>query len=141
MTPAEFTAARKALAMSQAEMAKAMGVTRETICRIERGETIPKVYQLAIDAIWWKWCEILTIPTRKKYRFDFQKCNVQPENTDWQSPLDISNAGAYVPETADTAAQGWTVSGVACELLRLRRAQYEAEMMDLRATKTDSETN
>ena len=50
MTPTEFTAARKALAMSQAEMAKAMGVTRGTICRIERGETVPAVYQLAM---WW----------------------------------------------------------------------------------------
>ena len=50
MTPTEFTAARKALAMSQSALAKAMGVTRETICRIERGETVPAVYQLAM---WW----------------------------------------------------------------------------------------
>ena len=51
MTPTEFTAARKALAMSQAALAKAMGVTRETICRIERGETVPAVYRLAMAGL------------------------------------------------------------------------------------------
>ena len=126
MTPAEFTAARKALAMSQAALAKAMGVTRETICRIERGETVPAVYQLAMAGL--------------QSRQSYPRFKVKSYGVKFNSPLDISNAGAYVPETADPAAQGWTVSGVACELLRLRRAQYEAEMMDLRATKTDSET-
>ena len=48
MTPAEFTAVRKYLAMSQAALAAHFGVTRETICRIERGETVPAVYRLAM---------------------------------------------------------------------------------------------
>ena len=61
MTPAEFTTARKAIPMTQAELATAFAVTRETISRIERGEVIPAVYVLAmagltcLAAVGWNW--------------------------------------------------------------------------------------
>ena len=51
MTPAEFTAARRAIPMTQAELATAFDVTRETISRIERGETIPAMYVLAMKGL------------------------------------------------------------------------------------------
>ena len=51
MTPIEFTAARKSLHMTQAERAHAFAVTRGTICRLERGETIPPLYALAMDGL------------------------------------------------------------------------------------------
>ena len=51
MTPAEFTAARKALHMTQAELAAAFSVTRETISRIERGETVRALYALAMKGL------------------------------------------------------------------------------------------
>ena len=61
MTPTEFTTARKSLSMTQADLAAAFCVTRETISRIERGETIPAVYVLAmagltiLTAVGWNW--------------------------------------------------------------------------------------
>ena len=51
MTPAEFTDARHAMLMTQAGLARAFGVTRETISRIERGETIPALYALAMAGL------------------------------------------------------------------------------------------
>ena len=48
MTPAEFTDTRKAMGMTQPQLAKAMDVSDRTISNIERGKEVPKVYQLAM---------------------------------------------------------------------------------------------
>ena len=60
MTPAAFISARKLIGITQAETAAAFGVTRETICRIERGKIIPPLYALALHGLassitsaWW----------------------------------------------------------------------------------------
>lgn len=50
MTPAQFKALRKKLAMTQTELAKALGVTQVTIARWETGRRkIAKTVQLAVE--------------------------------------------------------------------------------------------
>lgn len=53
MTPAEFTVIRKTLARTQALAGEMLGVDRETIGRIERGEKGDRVPIMAEYAIRW----------------------------------------------------------------------------------------
>lgn len=53
MTPAEFTAIRKTVAKTQALAGELLGVDRETIGRIERGEKGDPVPVMAEYAIRW----------------------------------------------------------------------------------------
>ena len=51
MTPDEFRAAREALGLTQQGLADALGVSKRTITGIEGGDTVPRVYALAMQAL------------------------------------------------------------------------------------------
>lgn len=49
MTGQDFRLTRRSLGMSQERLAEVFEVERKTIIRIEARETVPKVYQLALE--------------------------------------------------------------------------------------------
>lgn len=51
MTGLEFRAKRKAMRLTQAQIAEMMGCSRHLIIQIENGVEAPAVYALAISAI------------------------------------------------------------------------------------------
>jgi transcriptional regulator with XRE-family HTH domain len=52
MTPAEFTAARKALGLTQSEWGERLGLHRVTVARIENGtRECTKTIALLVDAV------------------------------------------------------------------------------------------
>lgn len=54
MTPAEFRAIRKTISARQTIVGQMLGVSDDTISRIERGDmgdTVPTVYALAIERL------------------------------------------------------------------------------------------
>jgi len=54
MTPSEFKLIREAdLKLTQAQLASRLGVDRTTVSAIERGLSVPLVYQLAIRHLVW----------------------------------------------------------------------------------------